>query len=266
MSAIVTTPSRRAGRQVFFASSALLFAVLAWATVLWSAGMAGMGEMPMPGGWTLSMIWMRMPGQTWLGTCADFLFRWMVMMAAMMLPSLAPALRRSVEALGPGRWVVLIGVGYLSVWIALGGAVFLLGAVLAALVMNDSQAARAVPIGVGVVVMSAGALQLTRWKAHQLALCRELPCSRQLRFLRELRSGRVAAALKCGLDLGIRCSLCSAGFTAILLAIGVMDLRAMAAATAAITVERIAPAGTRIARATGAAALVAGLALAISAV
>jgi hypothetical protein len=26
-----------------------------------------MGEMPMPGGWTMSMGWMRMPGQTWPG-------------------------------------------------------------------------------------------------------------------------------------------------------------------------------------------------------
>ncbi len=39
---------------------------------------------------------------------------------------------------------------------------------------------------------------------------------------------------------------------AILLVIGVMDLRAMALVTAAITVERLAPAGERVARAIGA--------------
>ena len=39
--------------------------------------------------------------------------------------------------------------------------------------------------------------------------------------------------------------------TAILLAIGVMDLRAMALVTAAITAERLAPAGERVPQATG---------------
>jgi hypothetical protein len=48
---------------------------------------------------------------------------------------------------------------------------------------------------------------------------------------------------------------------AILLVIGVMDLGAMAAITAAITVERLAPAGERVARATGAIVVVAGLLL-----
>jgi predicted metal-binding membrane protein len=51
--------------------------------------------------------------------------------------------------------------------------------------------------------------------------------------------------------LGLRCSQCCAGLTAILLVIGVMDLRAMAVVTGAITVERLAPAGERVARAIG---------------
>jgi predicted metal-binding membrane protein len=46
---------------------------------------------------------------------------------------------------------------------------------------------------------------------------------------------------------------------AILLVIGVMDLRAMAVVAAAITVERLAPAGGRVARATGAVAVGTGL-------
>ena len=45
---------------------------------------------------------------------------------------------------------------------------------------------------------------------------------------------------------------------AMLLALGVMDLRAMAAVTAAITVERVAPAGQRVARAIGLVAVAAG--------
>jgi hypothetical protein len=40
----------------------------------------GDGEMLMPGGWTMSMAWMRMPGQTWPGAAASFLAMWIVMM------------------------------------------------------------------------------------------------------------------------------------------------------------------------------------------
>ncbi len=58
---------------------------------------------------------------------------------------------------------------------------------------------------------------------------------------------------------GFRCSLSCANLTAILLAVGVMDLRAMALVTAAITAERLAPAGERVAQGTGTFAIVAGL-------
>jgi predicted metal-binding membrane protein len=46
---------------------------------------------------------------------------------------------------------------------------------------------------------------------------------------------------------------------AILLGLGVMDLRAMVVVTAAITVERLVPAGERVAQASGAVAVGAGL-------
>jgi predicted metal-binding membrane protein len=56
-------------------------------------------------------------------------------------------------------------------------------------------------------------------------------------------------------DAGTACASASTaaiGLTAILLVIGVMDLRAMAVVTAVITVERLAPAGEHVARAIGA--------------
>ncbi|MGH8220674.1 MAG: DUF2182 domain-containing protein [Steroidobacteraceae bacterium] len=73
--------------------------------------------------------------------------------------------------------------------------------------------------------------------------------------------------MRWGSRLGAHCSLCSAGPTAILLVIGMMDLRAMAAVTAAVTIERLAPAGAgqRAAWAIGAAAVGAGLFQIISA-
>lgn len=290
MSAVITraaSRSTRTGRGVFFGGSALLFAACASTTILWCTSMSHAPGMAMPGGWTMSMVWMRMPGQTWLGAGAAFLGMWTTMMTAMMLPPLAPALWRCVECAGGnteggiggtanrmraislGPVVALMGVGYLSVWIVLGIAVFLPGVAVAAFVMKEPEIARAVPIAVGIVVLGAGALQFTRWKAHHLALCRELPCSWRVAFSPEMRSGNdgnVATALKCGLRLGIHCSLCSTGFTAILLVVGLMDLRAMAAVTIAVALERLAPAGERVARAMGAAVLAAGLAALICAV
>ena len=69
----------------------------------------------------------------------------------------------------------------------------------------------------------------------------------------------VDAAWRHGLRLGLHCSYSCAGLTAILLVLGVMDLRAMVVVTAAITLERLAPAGERVARAIGAVIVGAGL-------
>jgi hypothetical protein len=65
--------SERASQRAFFGVSALLFAASAAMTIVRCASMSAMGEMPMPGGWTMSMARMRMPGQTWLGVAASFL-------------------------------------------------------------------------------------------------------------------------------------------------------------------------------------------------
>ena len=88
-------------------------------------------------------------------------------------------------ALPPGRWqggetrlgrlTALVGVGYFFVWTVFGVAAFPLGVALAAIEMQQPALARAVPIAVGVVVLIAGALQLTAWKARHLACCREAP-------------------------------------------------------------------------------------------
>src|SRR6516165_3153522 len=75
---------------------ALMFVGSAAATIYFCRSMGG--DMEMPGGWTMSMAWMRMPGQTWLGAAASFLGMWVVMMVAMMLPSLVPMLQRYREA------------------------------------------------------------------------------------------------------------------------------------------------------------------------
>lgn len=215
--------------------------------------------MPMPGGWTMSMMWMRMPGQTWPGTAASFLGMWTVMMVAMMLPSLVPMLwryRRAVGVTSETRlgWLTgVVGAGYFFVWTVFGMAVFPLGVALAAVEMRQPALARAVPIAVGVVVLIAGVLQFTAWKAHHLACCRELP--RRDRTL----PADAGTAWRHGLRLGLHCSYCSAGMMAILLGLGFMNLRAMVVVAAAITIERITPAGERVARAIGGVVVGAGL-------
>ena len=241
----------RTSQQVFFGTSALLFAASAALTTVWCGSMSAMGEMPMPGGWTMSMTWMPMPGQTWLGAVASFVGMWVVMMVAMMLPSLVPTLlryRQRVGSTGETRlsWLTaLVAMGYFFVWTICGAAVFPLGATLAEIEMQRPTLARVVPITVGVVVVIAGALQFSAWKAHHLACCRE-PWGRE----RTLPAD-AGAAWRRGLRLGLHCTYGCAGSTAILLVIGVMDLRVTALVTAAITAERLAPNGERVARTIG---------------
>src|ERR1700736_3159536 len=155
--------SERASQRAFFGVSALLFAASAAVTIVWCASMSATGNMPMPGGWTMSMAWMRMPGQTWPGAAGSFLGMWVVMMVAMMLPSLVPMLWRYRQAVGTGetrlgRLTALAGVGYFFVWTVFGMAAFPLGVALAAIEMQQPALARAVPIAVSVGVLIAGAL------------------------------------------------------------------------------------------------------------
>ena len=251
----------RASQGAFFAVSALLFAAGAGVTIARCRAMSAMGGMPMPGGWTMSMAWLRMPGQTWPGAAASFLGGWVVMMVAMMLPSLVPMLRRyrrAVASAGEARLgglTAIAAAGYFAVWAGFGMAAFPLGAALAAVEMQQPALAHGVPLAVGVLVLLAGTFQLSAWKAHQLACCREEPGrGRAL-------PADAGTAWRHGLRLGLHCTGCSGGLMAILLGLGVMDLRAMAAVAAAITAERIAPAGERVVRAIGAVVVAAGLLL-----
>jgi len=258
-------PSERAAERAFLGVSALLFAASAAVTIVWCGSMAAMEGMPMPGGWTMSMAWMRMPGQTWAGATASFLGMWAVMMTAMMLPSLVPMLSRYRQAVARtgatrlGRLTAIVAAGYFLIWTVLGMAVFPLGVALAAVAMRQPPLARAVPLAAGLVVLAAGALQLSAWKARHLVCCREAPGpGRTL-------PADVATAWRHGLSLGLHCSRCCAGLMAILLVLGVMDLRAMAVVAAAITLERLVPVGERVAKAIGVVVVGAGVLLIVRA-
>jgi len=198
----------------------------------------------------MSMVWMRMPGQTWPGAAASFIGMWTPMMAAMMMPSLVPAIRRF-----RGRQAAIVGAGYALVWVLVGLAVFWLGAALGAIEMQRPALAGAVPIAAGAIVVSAGVLQFTSWKARHLACCRTAPAP-QVALATD-----AATAWRYGLRLGFHCTCAGMGLTAILLVLGFMDLSAMAAVTVAITLERLAPAAERVARGVGAVVIGGGLLL-----
>src|SRR5580698_567379 len=80
-------------------------------------------EMEMPGGWTMSMMWMRMHGQTWFASAMGFLFMWLAMMVAMMMPSALPMFLRT-----RCHWKSLCSMasGYFAVWLAAGVGVYVL--------------------------------------------------------------------------------------------------------------------------------------------
>jgi predicted metal-binding integral membrane protein DUF2182 len=251
--------SERASQQTLFGVSALLLVASAALTTAWCGSMSAVGEMPMPGGWTMSMAWVRMPGQTWPGAAASFLRMWVVMMVAMMLPSLVPALWRYRQARrdarqqalaladragGPG---VLPSVGRvrnrgLSAGYRIGGhrdATTNAGA-------NRSDRDR------------CGGSNRRRSPVHRVESASACALPRGA-GTRTHASGGCRHCLATWAAPRHHCSYACAGLTSTLLVVGVMDLRVMALATAGITAERLAPNGKHVARAIGAIVVVAGM-------
>jgi predicted metal-binding membrane protein len=136
--------------------------------------------------------------------------------------------------------IALVVLGYFAVWAALGIVAYPVDGAIP-------------PAAAGFVMLVAGMLQFTRWKAHHLACCREVPGpGRRL-------NADATTAWQHGLHLGLHCCHSSAGAMAILLAVGSMDMVAMLVVTAVITIERLAPRGESAARAIGVVTIAAGL-------
>ena len=238
-----------ARHRVFLGTGALLFLTSVATTIYFCQSMSG--GMAMPGGWTMSMAWMIMPGQRWLVSAVSFMGMWVVMMAAMMLPALVPALLRyrlsfrGVQTIHLNVLTVLAGAGYFFVWALLGAFVYPVGVVAAKAEMVSAVLARSVPIATGAVLLLAGCVQLTAWKARQLCRCLAVPASAQALNQDARRAwGR-------GIRLGADCALCCSGLMAVLLITGVMNLGAMALVTVAIAAERLFPGPGRAARGIG---------------
>ena len=254
---------RAASNGILIGTAALLFAASAAATVRRYAYMATMSGTPMAGRWMLSALWTPMCGQTWWHAAASFACMWSLMMPAMMLPVLVPMLLREREAwdglpaIRSGLLIIWMTAGYFLVWILVGCAVFPLGAVLAAIAMHAPALAHAAPAGAGAVVVLASLLQFTSWKAKRLGGCREM----QRCTPHSAKRASVRAALRHGMRLGLQCGSCCGNWMVVLLALGVMDLRAMAVVTAAIAAERLMPFHARLVRIMGLAGMAAGVAM-----
>lgn len=200
-----------------------------------------------------------MPQEAWYGAAAGYLGMWTAMMVPMMLPSLIPMLsryRRSVRGADGIRLhglTALVGVGYFVIWAALGVVAYAAGAGVRAIEMRWATVTQWLPVLPGVVLLAAGGVQFTSWKARQLVLCREASwCGRPPML-------NAADAWRQGVRLGVRCSRCCGNLMLALLAIGMMDLVAMAAVALAISAERLALVPLRVARVTGAVLVVIGV-------
>ncbi len=136
------------------------------------------GGMEMPGGWTMSMMWMPMPGQTWLGSTVMFMLMWLAMMVVMMLPSYLPMIlryhrvRRSENDRGVLASTFLMMAGYFSVWSAAGAAIYVAGIALAMAAMRWTTFSRSMPFIIAATIFVAGCMQFMPWTKFGLRECR----------------------------------------------------------------------------------------------
>ena len=176
------------------------------------------------------------PG-TSLGALGWFMGVWAVMMAAMMLPSLAPtaAIYTASVRREPSR-VVLFTAGYLLVWSAAGVlayGLFELGKSLFASALEWHSGGRWLAAG---VLVLAALYQLTPFKRAFLTRCRS-----PLRFLHASWRENQLGAFVMGLRNGGWCLGCSWALMAALFALGVMSLTWMALIAGLVALEKVGP-------------------------
>jgi predicted metal-binding membrane protein len=168
-----------------------------------------------------------------------FLGVWAVMMAAMMLPSVAPAAvlwtrlitGASAGLARAGRMGFFIG-GYLLAWAAFGAAAF--AALAGSSRLLDASPTAAKWLGVGIFA-TAGIYQLTPWKDWCLSRCR----SPMGTLTHDAGLQGRSLDVRVGLHHGATCIGCCWGLMVLLIAVGVMNVPAMAALAAVIFIEKI---------------------------
>ena len=189
--------------------------------------------------WTADQM-QDMDGGPWteLGTLSWFLGVWVVMMAAMMFPSVAPTVAlysklKNTRALGAP---LVFTSGYLLVWSAFGVLAFAL-AFVGSNVLGDVLAwDRAGRWVAGVTLLAAAAYELTPLKDVCLGKCRS-----PLGFLLGSWKDGLSGALRMGARHGGWCVGCCWALMASLFALGLMSLVWMAFVAGLIAFEKLIP-------------------------
>jgi predicted metal-binding membrane protein len=210
------------------------------------------------GWWWTAREMQGMDGGPWteLGTAAWFLGVWIVMMAAMMFPSVAPTVAlysklRQTRALGAP---LLFTAGYLLVWSAVGLVAYALariGAELFGDVLAWDRAGRWVA---GTTLLVAAVYELTPLKNVCLGKCRS-----PLGFLLGSWRDGLSGATQMGARHGAWCVGCCWALMASLLALGLMSVVWMALVAGIIAFEKLIPSRRAATYGTAAVLLVLGV-------
>lgn len=179
------------------------------------------------------------------GPLGWFVTTWVVMLAAMMFPSVAPMVvayarihshRREMGRYAPPGGTAVFVAGYLVTWTVFGVVGYWLYASAAALFPGLSGSDRGGRFVAGAVIMVAAAYQLTAAKNVALMKCRT-PMDFILRRMRHGYGG----ALRMGLEHGAWCVGCCWALMVALFALGVMNVGWMALVGAFIAAEKLLP-------------------------
>jgi predicted metal-binding membrane protein len=184
---------------------------------------------------------------------------WAVMMVAMMLPSASPILllygaiaRRSMSS--AAHQLYALAVGYLTAWTVFSLGATVLQRVLAQLLLVSSMMQVTSPIAGATLLLIAGVYQLTPMKYACLQTCHS-----PLGFLMSRWRNGLHGAFVMGLEHGAYCVGCCWALMLLLFAGGVMNLAVIAALTAFVAFEKLAPFGVNKTRISGILLIVAGL-------
>jgi len=259
----------RSGRGLGEAHSRVLvvllvaLAALAWA-LLWWWSASPFGRYVAHGGWTdlpgIAALCRAVPQGSIVVPAMLHALAWVLMIAAMMLPTTYPllALFRRIAAgrTDAGTLVALVVAGFFVPWLAFGLAAHAVDALLvAAAARLPAMAAYGWAFG-ALVLAGAGAFQ---WSALKYRCLEE--CHSPFSFIGARWHGRFPRreAWRLGLDHGLFCVGCCWALMATAFAVGVMNAWWMAALGVVALVEQIAPNGHMLRRGLGGVLLGAGI-------
>jgi predicted metal-binding membrane protein len=196
----------------------------------------------------------------WLAEAGLFLLTWMVMMAAMMLPSIVPftvGVSRLMRTRGAGRGsTATMTLAYFLIWAGTG--ILAVPAMRGLQMVSSGPTELAVRLG-AVVLLAAGVYQLTPLKRVCLRRCRS-PLFLVMHHGQRATQSRWGA-LRAGFEHGAYCLGCCWALIAILLAAGAMSLVWMGAVAAVAALEKVSSRGESIGSALGGVLIAIGLLL-----